>query len=159
MIAEVIHPSTGERYTMDIPNLRESDLAAMQQEYASQQRIDAFIGQLPVSAEVKALLSNIARFTVSVGKTLVAVGKRLVSFAMLLVNKYPNATLGLIMGALLGSLIVMVPWIGPAIGALLKPLLMAFGLTKGFLDDLRGDQPKLAGDIQAATQVFEPLAG
>lgn len=159
MIAEIVHPDTGERYTVEIPNLTEQHLEQMKQEYATDVQIKDYLERLPVSAEIKALLFRIAKFTITVGNALVRFGKRLLEIAMLLVNKYPNAGLGLIMGALMASLMAAIPLLGPPLAAFLGPLLMLFGLTKGLWEDVKAKEPRLAGDILASEKVFQPLAG
>ena len=159
MIAEVIHPETGEKYTMDIPNLRVSDLERMKKEHATDQQIKAYIERLPVSAEIKALVFRVAKFTIVVGQTLVGIGKRVMEITMLLVNKYPNAGLGVILGALLASLIGAIPLLGAPLAAFLGPLLMLFGLSKGIWEDVKTSKPRLAGDISEASVIFQPLAG
>lgn len=159
MIAEVIHPETGEKYTMDIPNLRVSDLDRMKEEYASDQQIRSYIERLPVSAEIKAFLFRVSKFTITVGKTLIGIGKRVMEITMLLLKKYPNTGLGVILGALLASLIGAIPLLGTALAAFFGPLLILFGLGKGLWEDVKSSKPKLAGDIIDAGSIFRPLAG
>ena len=159
MIAEVVHPDTGERYTVDIPTLTAQHLERMKQEYATDVQVKNYLERLPVSAEIKALLFRITKFTITVGNAIVRLGKRLLEITMLLVKKYPNAGLGVILGALIASLIGAIPLLGPPLAAFLGPLLMLFGLAKGLWDDVKTREPKLAGDIVASEEVFQPLAG
>ena len=159
MIAELVHPETGERYTVDIPSLTEQHLARMKEEHATDQQIKSYLERLPVSAEIKALLFRITKFTITVGSAIVRVGKRLLEITMLLVKKYPNAGIGVVLGALIASLIGSIPLLGPPLAAFLGPLLMLFGLAKGLWDDVKAEEPRLAGDIIAAEEIFQPLAG
>lgn len=151
MIVEVTHPETGETIQVDMPNLNESTLATLQREHATNQQLRAHIERLPVSAEVKVILFNLAKFTVRVGEAIVSLGKRILEIGLALANKYPNATMGLIVAALLASLIALVPVIGPFVAGFLGPLMAIYGLVDGFLTDLKSSKPKLAEDIREAT--------
>ncbi|MEM6483964.1 MAG: hypothetical protein AAF662_03115 [Pseudomonadota bacterium] len=157
MIAELVHPDTGEKYTVDIPSLTYEHLDRMKKEYADDQQIKGYIDSLPVSAEIKALLFRITKFTIAVGGVVVRIGKRLLEITMLLVKKYPHAGLGLVLGALIASLMAAIPLLGAALAAFLGPLLMLFGLAKGLWEDVRAEEPKLAGDILSAGEAFQPL--
>ena len=75
----------------------------------------------------------------------------MVEVGLTLANKYPNATMGVIVAALLSALIALVPVIGPAITGFLAPLMMLYGLVDGFLTDFKSSKPKLAEDIREAT--------
>lgn len=61
MIVEAVHPETGERYSIDIPDLSASDLDRMTKEYATDEKIKTYIEKLPVSAEVKAILFKLTK--------------------------------------------------------------------------------------------------
>lgn len=158
MFAEVTHPETGEKYTVDIPALTEGDLDDMLKEYTQDEEIRAYIERLPVSAEVKALLFKLSKFTINVGGTVVRLGKKIVEVAIMLANKYKNTTLGLIIGAILTVLIAGIPWIGSALSGFLGPLLMLIGITKGLWEDLKKDSPQLATSVVESCAVFQPLS-
>ena len=151
MIVDVTHPETGETIKVDMPNLNESTLAELQKEHTTNQQLREHLERLPVSAEVKAILFNLAKFAIRAGETIVLIGKRLVEIGLTLANKYPNTTMGVIVAALLASLIALVPVIGPVISAFLAPLMVLYGLVDGFLADFKSSKPKLAEDIREAT--------
>ena len=113
MQAEVIHPETGEKYTLEMPNLRASDLDAMKQEYTTNEKLKSYIEQLSVSAETKLLLMKIAEFSISVGNTVIKMGKKILEMVIMLASKYKHAAFGMLLGALLASLIAAVPFLGP----------------------------------------------
>ena len=84
-------------------------------------------------------------------------GKKILEIVAMLASKYENATFGLIIGALLTFLIGSVPFLGGPLSAFLGPLLMFFGMGKGFMEDLRKDSPQLAVAITEAGTIFQPL--
>lgn len=159
MKVEAIHPETGERYTVDMPSLDEEALNRMVEEHATDEQIKSYIEQLPVSAETKALLFKLSKYTITIGKTLFKIGKRILEIVVMLVSRYKMATFGLILGALLTFLIGLVPLIGPPLAAFLGPLLMLLGLGKGVWEDLKKDNPDLAASIAGAGDAFSPLQG
>ncbi len=129
----------------------------MAKEYTKDEEIKSYIENLPVSAEIKAVLFKLSKFTISVGNTLIRLGKRLLEIVIMLGSKYKHATFGLIIGAFLTALISLIPWIGPPLASFLGPLLMLFGFTKGLWEDLKRDSPQMAADISEAGTIFQPL--
>ena len=119
MIVEAVHPETGERYRVDIPSLRPSDLDRMTKEYATDEKIKSYIEKLPVSAEIKAVLFKLTKFTIKVGQTLIKIGKKVLEIVVMLASKYKHATVGLIIGALLAFLIGAIPLLGPLLSGFL----------------------------------------
>ncbi|MCP5313166.1 MAG: hypothetical protein H6955_06400 [Chromatiaceae bacterium] len=157
MIVEVVHPETGERYSVDIPSLSEEKLAAMKREYATDQQLKAHLDKLPLPAEVKAILHKIAKFSIEIGKTIIAIGKRVIEIALLVAKKFPNTTLGLIVGAILTALLALIPFIGPALSSIIGTLATIYATTRGFIDDLRSSNPQIVEEINEAVSVFRPL--
>jgi len=157
MIVEAVHPETGERYSIDIPSLSTEDLDRMTKEYATDEKIKSYIEKLPVSAEIKALLFKLSKFTIKVGQTLVKFGKKLLEIVVMLASKYKSATLGILIGALMTFLIGAIPFLGPPLSSFLGPLLMLFGLSKGIWEDVKKKSPQLAASISDAGMIFQPL--
>lgn len=157
MLAEVIHPETGERYTLDLPNLRPAELDLMKKEYESKEKLKTRIEQLPLSAEKKAILYKLAEYSITVGKTVVKMGKKILEKVFQLAAKYKHAAFGLLLGAMLASLIAAIPLIGPALSAFFTPILILFGLGKGIWEDLKRVSPEMADSITEAGSVFRPL--
>ena len=158
MIVEAAHPETGEIFSIDIPSLQTHDLDRMAKEYTTDVKIKSYIEKLPVSAEIKALLFKLSKFTIKVGETLIKFGKKILEIAMMLAAKYQHATLGLILGALLTFLIGAIPVLGPPLASFLGSLLMLFGLAKGLWEDLKKDNPQLAASVVSSGEIFMPLS-
>lgn len=158
MFVEVVHPETGKRYRIDIPALRQEDLDRMIKEHSTDEKIKSYIEKLPVSAEIKAILFKLSKFTITVGQTLIKFGKKVIEIILLLTSKYTNATLGVIIGALLAFLIGLIPFLGAILSSFLASLLMLFGLGKGLWEDVKKDSPELAASISDAGMIFQPLS-
>ena len=157
MYAEVIHPETGEKFTLDLPNLTIPELDLMKKEYTTNEKVHTYIEQLSVSAELKVVLSKLAEFSITVGTTVVKMGKKILEMVIMLASKFKHATFGLILAALLTSLIAAIPLIGGFLAGFLGPIIALFGLGKGLWEDLKRDTPALAISINEAGSVFYPL--
>ena len=94
------------------------------------------IDRLPLSADIKALLLDLAKVTVKVGETVLKIGAKILSVAFEIIGKFPNTVFGVVISVCLGLLIGSVPFIGGLLTPFLMPLLVAFGLTKGAIADL-----------------------
>lgn len=157
MIAEFTHPETGEKISIDIPTLNTSERDKMKREYTRDEEIKSFIEQLSVSAEAKAIILKLAKFTVSIGQEIVKMGKIIIEMVIVMVAKYKHTTFGLIVASLISLLIAAIPWVGPALAGFLGPIMMVYGLGKGFWEDLKKDSPELASSITEAGARFQPL--
>jgi len=157
MIVNIKDPETGKEYTEDIESLTQSDLDTMSKEYTTEAKVKRYIENLDVSADMKAILSKLSRFSITVGKTALKIGKKILEIAIMLMSKFKIATFGLIVGALLTVIISSIPLIGAALATFLAPWLLLLGLGRGFLEDLKRDTPDLSSSIIDAVEIFAPL--
>ncbi len=95
------------------------------------------IDRLTVSADAKALLSQIVDVTALVGGKVVQVGRKIISFILETFKMFPNTAFGLIVGYVIATLIASIPFIGAVLGAFLGPLLIALGLLRGAIEDMK----------------------
>lgn len=114
----------------------------------SDEGLRKWIGGLPFSADAKAILYKIARTTIRAGAFVVKIGRKILEVIWSLVRKFPNATLGLIIGAVLGSLIASIPVIAFVIGP------MVIGAAWGAYKDIQGE---LNREMQESLSGFEAL--
>lgn len=99
--------------------------------------IRARIERMPLSADAKAILSDLAAVTLDVGGKLVAAGRKILSFVFDAVQRFPNTAFGVLAAYVVSALIASVPFLGVVLGPLLAPLLLALGLAVGALTDLK----------------------
>lgn len=95
------------------------------------------IERLDVSAENKALLMDVAGLTLRAGGTVVAIGRKLLAFILALAKTFQNVTFGIIIALVLSLVLATIPLLGPAVSALLTPIMLAFGVAGGALADFR----------------------
>lgn len=111
--------------------------------------VKSYLDNSDLSADLKALLYDVAKVTIKIGETVIALGRRIIEIASALVAKFPNLTLGTLVGLAIGAVITSVLGGLPVIGGLvplLSKLAVLLGIGKGFLDDLRENAAKVQMD-------------
>lgn len=119
----------------------------------SSRKVKDFIDRSNLSADMKALLYDIAKFTIKVGEVVVAIGRRIFDIAMSLIKKFPYMTLGIIVAVALSTLLGIAAW--PLIGGFLSKLLLLLGIAQGAIMDIRQGALKQAMDELEAE--FSPI--
>lgn len=99
-------------------------------------KISEQIDRLPLSADIKALLLDLAKVTVNVGTTVLKIGAKILTVVFDIIGQFPNAVFGLVVSVCVGMLVASVPLIGGLLAPFLLPLMVAFGLAKGAIADL-----------------------
>lgn len=126
-------------------------------------KIKSYIDNTDLSADVKALLYDIATFTLKVGERVIAIGRYIFSLASEIAKRFPNLILAtivaLIVAGLLSSTLGAITIAGKAVfaglAAVLSKLIVAIGITKGFLNDLRSNAVK--NEMDHIISQFEAL--
>ncbi|SPJ28244.1 hypothetical protein [Falsiruegeria mediterranea] len=113
-------------------------------------KVKAFLDQTDLSADLKALLYDVAKITVKVGEVIVAVGRRVLQIAMTLVHKFPHSTLGLIVATILSTILsVITAGAGPTVLGIVvafQKLMYLLGIGAGVVEDIRQNAMKEAMD-------------
>ena len=157
MKAEAQNIRTGEKIAVTLSDEQSNLLADLARDRVSDKQLDACIDNLDISADAKAIVSSILKSTIRVGKAIIKVGKRIIEIALAIVAQFPNMTFGLILGLVVAALVSSIPILGFLFGALVTPIAIAFGLTMGYVEDLK--DKALARKISEAEAMFEPLKG
>ncbi len=113
------------------------------------------IDRTSLSADLKAILVDLAKITIQVGETVVSIGKGILKFVFELVKSFPNLTLGILVAVVLSTIISAVPVIGALFGGIIAPLLLAIGIGKGALADIADNN--LKSKIEGLTNDFSDL--
>lgn len=95
------------------------------------------IDRLNVSADTKALLMDIAAVTLKVGEKVLAFGRKVLDFVFDLAVRFQNVGFGVILALALSAVLASIPLLGPLIAALLTPIMLAFGILRGALQDFK----------------------
>ena len=120
----------------------------------SLRKIKSFLDNSDLSADLKALLYDVAKVSVKIGEAVVAIRRRIFEIASILGSKFPNLTIGTLVGltvaAVISSTLGTVPVIGVGLAAILSKLVVLLGVGKGFIDDLRNNAARTEMDRVSA---------
>lgn len=100
-------------------------------------KLVAFIDQLDVSADFKAILRDLAKVTWNVGSTVVAIGRKILSVALDIVTTFPGTLFGVVVASIVTLIVGTIPFVGPLLATFVGPMMLATGLTMGALSDFR----------------------
>lgn len=121
----------------------------------SDEGIRIWISRLDISADAKSLLYKIAKTTIRAGQFVIKIGRKILDIVSFLLREYPKTTFGLIIGAVIGSLVISIPVIGFVIGPLFKTLIMVLGAVVGVYEDIKDSAMKRK--VQESMASFERL--
>ena len=124
----------------------------------SLRKIKSYLDNSDLSADLKALLYDVAKVTVKIGEAVVAIGRRIFEIASALVAKFPTLTIGTLVGLVIATVIggtlgsITIAGAAPFAGlaAILSKLVVLLGVGKGFIDDLRDNAAKTEMDRVSA---------
>lgn len=95
------------------------------------------VERLSVSADTKAILMDLAAITVNVGGQILSFGRKILGFVFDLFDRFQNIGIGIIVALVLTAVIASIPLLGPVITAMLSPLMLAFGIGWGAVQDFK----------------------
>lgn len=101
-----------------------------------QRKLNELIERTNLSADMKALLSDIATVTVKVAGKLISIGRKILSVVFEFVKLFPGITLGVIAALVITAIIASLPLIGGVLAGALSSILLLIGVGKGALLDL-----------------------
>lgn len=111
------------------------------------------LGRIEMSADAKIMLDKVMSVAMDIGGKIFEIGRHLLTFVLDLARRFRGTAFGLCLALTVSYLIGSIPLVGPVLVPLLRPLLLAFGLTMGALDDLHNGA--LRGDITRFGQALE----
>lgn len=136
MKVEVRNPVSGEFIREEVLGVGASFVEMIADLDFSDEKLKRLIERLEYSADAKSLLFSLAKITVKIGKTIVQVGRKVLDIVFKLIEEFPKATMGLLLGVVFGHVIAPLSILGVAFSGVLASLAMAFGFTVGVLADI-----------------------
>lgn len=123
-----------------------------------ERKLVALIERTNLSADMKALLSDLARVTVKIGAKVLAIGRKILTFVLELVRAFPTVTLGILAALVITALIGAIPLFGGLLASALGSLLLALGIGAGALNDFLSPSlseriDRLVGSMSALTEI------
>lgn len=132
-----------EKLTMILPHpLQRRDLI---------ERLD----RIALSADAKVLVEKVIGTTIEIGGRIFEFGRHLLTFVLDLAKRFRGVAFGVCMALTVSALVASTPLVGAFLAPMLSPLLLAFGLTMGALEDIRNGA--LRGDIVGFGKALETV--
>lgn len=139
--------ANGIEFSGDAPHLDDSAIAVLNTFELSKKKIQNRIDNLDVSSDTKFTLHSFVDKTIEVvvdtGKVVIWIGRKILEVVIFVGRHFPNATFGMVLGAVIGILIASIPIIGWLLGGIAPVLGAILGLSLGAVEDLKQN---LAGD-------------
>jgi len=159
----VTDPNSGKPRIIE-SDITEVTLAKLERLLATQDivpkdKVLKAIYDLELPAEAKAILAKISDITITIGNAVFAIGKRILELTLYFIKEYPNATIGVIVGAVVGLAFSFIPVLGQFISSILTPLFAALGLATGFRRDMQDKALKseIEAEIRKHLGVFREI--
>ncbi|MXZ26594.1 MAG: hypothetical protein F4Y80_17380 [Caldilineaceae bacterium SB0665_bin_21] len=132
--------ANGIEFSGDAPHLDDSIIAALNTFELSKKKVKDRIDNLDISSDSKFMLHSLVDKTIEVvvdtGKVVIWIGRKILEVVIFVGRHFPNATFGMLLGAVLGILIASIPIIGWLLGGI-APLLAILGLSLGAIEDFK----------------------
>lgn len=151
--------ANGIEFSGDALHLDDIAIAALNTLELSKKKIKERINNLDISSDAKFMLNSLVDKTIEVvvgtGKVVIWIGYKILDVVVFVGRYFPNATFGMVFGAVIGILIASTPIIGGLLGGI-TPILAILGLSLGAIEDLK---QALAGDprVREIFSQFESL--
>ena len=150
----------GQTETITFPSPAKIDaILEVENNILSKDKDLEFLERTNLSADSKAIILDISKYVIVVGKKLMSLGRKILTMVIQLLTTFPNTTFGLLMAmvltALSKGLFAGIPLIGVAIAGFLKSGLIIFGLTNGMISDMRSG--KIGEGLETMMQSLNPL--
>ncbi|MDK2083307.1 hypothetical protein PT502_05765 [Aliarcobacter butzleri] len=135
MVALNIEAIDGRAETINISEEKLEDLNKINEEILTKDKIKTYIDNLNISSEVKVFLNSIVNVTCKIGDMIYNIGKKIIEILIYLSKEFPNTTIGLIIGFVVGTLISSIPIIGWLLSGIILPAsIFAGGLAGAYYD-------------------------
>lgn len=121
-----------------------------------ERKLIELIERTNLSADLKAILCDLARLTIRVSGKVIAIGRRILAFALDLIRAFPAMAMGAVVALVVASVIDLIPVLGNKhLMAILTPLLLAMGIGMGALQDM--SSPDFRERVSALVDSFRAL--
>lgn len=118
---------------------------------ATRRRLD----NLPVSADIKALLGKLLDLSAKVGEASLRIGRKVLQFTLEMLRLFPHVGFIVLLTLVISTLVSLVPIVGGLLAAVLTPLGLLLGVTWGAYQD--ATSPELAARVTRFVDAFQAL--
>ena len=118
-------------------------------------KLKDLIERTNLSADMKALLTDISAITMKVAGKLITIGRKILTIVFDLIRVFPAISVGVVAALVLTSIIASIPLVGGALAGALSSILLLLGIGKGALTDL--SNPALNDRIESFVNSLSAL--
>lgn len=111
------------------------------------------LARMELPADAKVVIAKLMDTTLIIGQKVFEIGKHVLVFVFDVMKRFRGIAFGVALALTVSFLVASTPLIGSALAALLTPLLLAFGLVQGALEDVRNGA--LRSDIARFGTIIE----
>lgn len=154
MKIEGTNPDTGEAYITEDNHVDKDFIDWSSIFEMTDVKVRKMIDDLDISADAKSLIYSFSKVTIKAGEFIIKIGRKIIDFICKLFSEFPNATFGMIFGAIAGFLVASIPVLG-MIAPLITPILIGLGMAGGLKEDIR--DKALVRKIAEINAQFSPL--
>ena len=97
--------------------------------------VEILLDKLDLSAELKALLSNLLDFSVSIGKKVFYIGIKILKTLYYFIKTFKDFSITFLLGAILSYLVAQIP----IIGSYIVSLVLSFAIGKGIYEEMKNN--------------------
>jgi len=98
-------------------------------------KIEILLDKLDLSAEIKALLSYLLDFSISIGKKIFYIGIKILKTLFYFIKTFKSFSINFLLGAILAYLIAQIP----LIGSWLVNIVLGFTVGKSIYEEMKGN--------------------
>jgi len=131
----ITNPKDGTTFTLP-DGFDFSRLEEYNRECKTDREYNSWLKNIDAPREYKAVLMELTKVTVTVGKVIFKVGKVVLNLLIEVIRQFPMTACGLLIGFVLGVIAAHIPLIGWILGPLIVPLFTLAGGVIGFLTDM-----------------------
>jgi ElaB/YqjD/DUF883 family membrane-anchored ribosome-binding protein len=161
MKIRLVDPVNGKEKFFDVSEFQVNEAIANLNPVVSSSKLKKELDLLSGinKGEIKSVLEKVSEHVSELGNWSFKIGHKIVEIAISFVKRYPNASAGLLIGAVIGLVISSIPVVGFLIGWLVTPLLAAMGLGIGCWMDIKDKelQSKIKEEVFEIFDAFQNI--
>lgn len=157
MKVTAVNPETGEIAELEVGQEMLEQLKNLSNTSTDQVTLNRHIDNLDISADAKLLMTSIGNQVIRAGELVINIGRKIIEAVLFIASQIPNASIGFLLGLIVGALIGSVPLIGWILGPFATVIASVFGIVVGGMQDIK--DRAIARQIDLVRAEFDILKG
>ena len=157
MKVTAVNPETGEIAELEVGQEVLEQLKNLSNTSTDHATLNRHIDNLDISADAKLLMTSISNQVIRAGELVINIGRKIIEAVLFIARQIPNASIGFLLGLIVGALIGSVPLIGWILGPFATVIASVFGIVVGGMQDIK--DRAIARQIDLVRAEFDILKG